>query len=93
MVREFKEETGKETTPQQWRVFGELEGDDFKVFLFVTSGEINGVRTAEDEPVSVWLVDDMDRRADVVENLPWLVYLAIDAARDGRPGYVHVQYH
>lgn len=99
MAREFAEETGYETTAQQWEQFMRMGGDNdagtgaFRVDFFATVGDLERVRTMEEEPVEVvWLKDIHSVRGDMIENLPWLIPLALDYLADGRPGFVEAHY-
>lgn len=99
MVRGFAEETGYETTVEQWEQFMRMAGENdgglgaFRVDFFATVGDLSMVRTMESEPVEiVWLKDVSAVRADMIENLPWLIPLALDYLHDGRPGFVEAHY-
>lgn len=95
MVREFFEESGVETTPRQWHHFLELNGgDEFQVDCFVTSGDLLALKSTEEEQIEISFTAALHPlRQDVVENLPWIVGLAIDHLSDRRPNFVIANYH
>lgn len=95
MVREFLEESGVETTPHQWRHFLELNGGEkFQVDCFVTSGDLLALKSTEEEQIEISFTAALHPlRQDVVENLPWIVGLAIDHLSDRRPNFVIANYH
>jgi 8-oxo-dGTP diphosphatase len=82
MVREFVEETGLLTTPQQWRPIARMEGVDWIVHVFTTDVSVllpllNGQDTDIDEKVRVVNVEQL-YEAPVISNIPWLVGLCLD---------------
>ena len=86
MIRECKEETGVK-----------LSGEDFQVWFYCATGDTESAQTITDEPVSEWCARDVinsshPQAPKFVENLPWLVPLAIDHLRDGKPAFAHVRY-
>lgn len=99
MVREFQEETGYQTGEEMWSHFcamhGENDGgeDSFHVDFFATTGAVSFLRSPEEEQIELILTDHINvRRNDMVENLPWLIALAIDHIHDGRPSMVTASY-
>ena len=99
MVREFKEETGYQTTPDQWERFVEMGGGNdggegaFQVDFYATVGDLTRLQSVEDEKIELaWTKEMQPLRTDTVENLPWLIALAIDYLNDGRPCFAHVAY-
>lgn len=92
MVREFKEETGYTTMRHNWFRFCEMSGgenDDggpFEIHFFATHGDLSKLESVEKEQVELHFVSDMHpMRPSMVENLSWLIGLAIDHLTDGRP--------
>jgi 8-oxo-dGTP diphosphatase len=82
MVREFVEETGLLTTPQQWRPIARMEGIDWIVHVFTTDVKIplsplNGQGTDTDEKVRIVALEQM-YDAPVISNIPWLIGLCLD---------------
>lgn len=80
MVREFKEETGLETTLESWNVVCVFEGKDFVVNFFSRFGDdIHDVKTTTEETV---LITDTAFAHDVPElyisNLLWLIPMALN---------------
>lgn len=98
MVREFAEETATETACSQWERFCTLRSRDesenpWSVAFFACTGDVNKLKTNESEPIEIiGLRDIHPTKGDMIENLPWLIPMAIDCLQDGRPGFVEVQY-
>lgn len=81
MVREFEEEAGVSTLPDDWQHFVTLSGEGFVIrFYRAFSDRIDDVRTVEAEEVSVHPVDTLPER--VLHNLRWLIPMALDAKLD-----------
>lgn len=80
MVREFEEETGVTTKPEDWRWYARLRGDyfDMRVYCMFNTDVVNKVRTMEDEKVEVHPVDLEFIGSQSISNLPWLISLALD---------------
>lgn len=90
MSREFHEEAG--VLLHDWRHFASMsEPGRFALEMFATVGDVDAVRTHTDEPVTVLTVMEALQQP-TVENLPWLLLLAVDHLQDGRPGFVNIQY-
>lgn len=78
MVREFAEETGLHTRPEDWREFGVLQHDGNVVHLFTARPKAAGaLLTKTDEEVNWYPVRALDR-LPVMPNLLWMVPLALD---------------
>lgn len=79
MVREFKEETGVDTSASGWRQYCEMSGDGFVVYCFTArdSDAWERCETVEAEEVEKHHPDCLSQH-DCVSNLPWLVELALD---------------
>ena len=98
MVREFKEETGNETSRDQWDLFCIMRGkniddEEFEVVCFFTTGDLSKLKTMETEVVEIHKLQDINPlRNDMIENLCWLISLALDGLQDGRPSYTRVEY-
>lgn len=99
MQREFQEETGYLTTIKQWEHFCMMSGrnnsneGDFRVDFFVTVGDLSMLRCVTDEEIVWAFTEEMNpARKDVIENIPWLIGLALDYLEDGRPSFVTVKY-
>ena len=77
MVREFREETGKEVSA--WTRFCTLNCAEAKVYFFYAVDEhFNRVQSITDEDVVLWDLDfvmDLDR-TEVIPNLRWLIQMA-----------------
>jgi 8-oxo-dGTP diphosphatase len=88
MPREFKEECGLETRPIDWHLVGELEGDDYVLYVYTTVTSIEGARTMESEMVTRMGVEALPR--NVVGNIPWLLAYALDHWTGGPGGNVRM---
>ena len=92
MIREFQEETGLEVN-EGWKHFALLVGHDFSVDFFFNRGDLSLLRSNEEEQIErIRLADINILRADMIENLPWLISLAVDCLTDGRPSFVTAEY-
>lgn len=90
MAREFTEETGAESPA--WTHFATMrEEESFLVDFFFAVGDLAALSTVTDEPVVVVPVADLQKH-EVVENLPWLIPLALDCITDGRPYFTQISY-
>lgn len=77
MVREFKEETGVETNVSDWEFHLELDGEGFNVVFFKAfTDKVYDVRTVETE--TIHLVKSYQLPANIIQNLRWIVPLALD---------------
>jgi len=100
MCREFAEETGYKTTIEEWGHFAEMFGDNdggegaFKVdFYAAITGDIGLLRSTTQEQIEIVPTAYLSPMSfGVVENIPWLVSLAVDYMRDGRPCFVTAAY-
>ena len=102
MVREFQEETGLKTQPEDWRKLFRLDGDsgeDWFVYFFAAYGiDLNKLKTRTDEQVVVckwksvaergWVVglDCPKGYAECIPNLRWILPMA--AQRHIRGGHL-----
>lgn len=101
MIREFKEETGCETTFGQWHHYLEMGGNNddgsmFKVDFFASVGDLSRLKSVESEKIEIVSTDEISVLrgfGDMIENLPWLIALALDHLNDGRPGFVVARYN
>lgn len=98
MVREFEEETGLKTSTLRWRHFADMsgvnnDGQEFFIDFFATFGKLDHLKTVTEERIELVSVIDVNpRRADMIDNLPWLIGLARDHLHDRRPTFVSVKY-
>lgn len=75
MVREFREETGKEVANWEHRVT--LRGPDFVIYFYVAQDDLLGIRTTTDEVIDTWSVKHLALEA-TMKNLFWILPLALD---------------
>jgi len=90
MIREFKEETGLLHT--DWYLYAHMvEPGAFSIYIYYAIGDVYKVTSTTDEKVIVKNITDLPYNK-VVENLYWLIPLALDCMEDGRPNYVSISY-
>lgn len=98
MVREFEEETGCRTKKEDWQYYAVMGGRNedesrFECHCYAMVGDLKAVHTVDGiEPVLAIHTHTLLTRHDPLENIPWLVHLAIDHLSDGRPGFVKIDY-
>lgn len=79
MCREFHEECGVQTTPEDWHYFSRINGQMGDVFCYRMFDEkIMQARTCLDEEVMIMDVSLDALRHVAMSNLPWLIGIAID---------------
>lgn len=104
MEREASEEAGL-GAHIAWNTFAEMHGFDdlehpFSVTFLAAYKTKMGTPTTfgpfesrTDEQLEVWWVADLTPgKQDMVENLSWLVGLAVDFLTDGRPTFTRIEY-
>lgn len=79
MVREFKEETGCDTKPGDWRYFLTLEGGDWRVYCYKAFGEAD-LRWVTDECPHWFFLFELNEHP-IIPNLAWLIPMALDSDR------------
>lgn len=79
MVREFEEEAGLRTVPDDWTFFCTLEGEDFQVFCFHSHLEqLHEADTqTEEKVIFIFLGEKTDR--EMVQNASWLIAMAMSS--------------
>lgn len=88
MVREFREETGRETTEESWRHFVTLRGVSFTVHFFATFAmKLEGLKTTTDEEIVVVPVLSVDV-FNAIPNLTWLIPMAHSMQFDQADSFV-----
>lgn len=99
MTREFFEETGYETTPNQWVNIGYMEGADWYIEMFAALLNLDAIQTEEfsktAEQLRVVTIENThieSLQSLYVENVPWLVSAARDMLQDNRPARLKVIY-
>jgi 8-oxo-dGTP diphosphatase len=92
MAREFKEETGVQTSNGDWSPFCEMSGADFIVYCFrlCDLAAYNAAQTVTDEPVEKHIVAGL-LKSHCVSNLAWLIEMAVDS-NYGKAFYSTVRY-
>jgi 8-oxo-dGTP diphosphatase len=90
-VREFREETSYLfTTWFPFCVVHVPRREVDTVYCFCARGNLKCLATTTEEPIVICSSDCLPE--DTIENLPWLVALAIDHLEDGKPQKVEVFY-
>lgn len=93
MVREFREETGVRTAPDDWRHFSTLEGSDWIVYCFVAFNTLaveHASTTTDEIVVKVPLIEIP--KTKVLSNLHWLIPMSLDENM-GNPYFIgHIFY-
>lgn len=94
MIREFSEETGY--TCYTWKHFLRLQSsgdpkDQWMCDCFATKGDVEKTKTVTDEEVIIVFPCALDDE-QCVENLKWIIELAIDHLDDGKPEFVIATY-
>jgi 8-oxo-dGTP diphosphatase len=92
--REFREEAG--VSISTWSYFARLSGVDFQVWFYTASSD-DAYRAKEqtDERIEhqpPWNINALFAQGETVENLPWLVPLALEHLRYGAQLFSHVRY-
>lgn len=79
MAREYSEEAGVRTNPEDWREFANLVGESFHVTCFVCRNDeyYNASRTMESEQIVKKRVGLLGFEK-CVSNVEWLVHLGLD---------------
>jgi len=82
MVREFQEETGASVSAEYWEYFALLEDKRGWSVMFFRSFMLDALELREtcatnDERLEPVFVDGIKRRSDVIENLKWLIPMAL----------------
>lgn len=80
MAREFKEETGVETSPDGWHYFCTLKGAEpweVECFYYVSSTSCTTAATTTTEMVvKPWLPLNSNAYKSTLANVPWLIAMA-----------------
>jgi len=78
MSREFKEETGISTLPEEWKVFSMIHRPStYKVyFLYTFNNDLINAKTVEEEKVGIYEVNDLP--SNTIYNLKWLIPMSLD---------------
>ncbi len=92
MVREFREESGVDTSGSGWRQYCEMSGDGFVVYCFTARDSVAWEKavTKTSECVEKHHPDLLSEQ-ECVSNLRWLVELALDE-NGGKGFYATIRY-
>jgi len=95
MSREFHEEARYplEISPE-WKRYASLDSPTFFVDCFAAIGDLNQIRSKTSEKIEIIEIISIhpNRKVDMIENLPWLISMAIDFLEDGRPFFATIKY-
>lgn len=90
MRREFLEEAGVDMG--EWAHFASMtDQHHFSIDVFAATGAVDQLVAMTDEAISVYDVKQLHEQA-MVENAHYLILMAADVLRDGRPGFVRIEY-
>jgi 8-oxo-dGTP diphosphatase len=98
MIREFYEETGHKTSVSEWEHFLLMgnrphDAESWQVFCYVGTGDLSQLRTMEDEQIEIVDVSSINQqRKDLIDNLTWIVPLAINHLERKTPNFVIASY-
>ena len=95
IVREWKEETGMVTKPSDWLDFLVMRDipSSWHVHCFCAIGDIDLLESKEEEKLEIVNVSDITlTRTDVVDNLCWMIGIALNVLKTGRPTFAEVIY-
>lgn len=84
ILREFEEETGLQTSIEQWHRFHHMRGTNndgraFQIEFFCSIGNLLYLKSPEAEKIEIWEAARIGSgEQNTIGNLPWLVMLAKD---------------
>lgn len=80
MAREFAEETGVSTHPEEWIPFYTLSGENWIVYFLACVGCVDLAKTTTDETVCIVSTSEITPfNKALIPNLRWLIPMGIDA--------------
>lgn len=92
MVREFKEETGKDIN--DWKLFAQMynKAESWEVHCFWAYGTLSKCKSVTDEKVEIKNINDIKSNpfhlsSEVIENIPWLLSMIESNTRDNTEFY------
>ncbi|MEK7541973.1 MAG: NUDIX domain-containing protein [Patescibacteria group bacterium] len=93
IVREVREEAGLATAADKWIYLGEMGSDMWRVYVFATvyRGCMDDAKSPDEEKVE-WF-DPAALPGNIINNLTWLVPLALDKMRYGEFQDFSMRYH
>lgn len=102
MAREFKEESGVDTTDVEWTAFGSLAGPDWQVSLFYIFNDnvFKLARTTTEELIRWFSTSERSPNrsrgdlstAPLISNVPWLIAAARNHRANGGEFTLEVRY-
>lgn len=99
MEREFQEETGVFIRGCEWKHFLQMMGQndagtgEFYIDFFTAECDLTLLKSPEEEKIEIISTREIHPlRNDVIENIPWVVALALDHITDKRPSNVIAHY-
>lgn len=84
MVREFVEETGVQTRPEEWMHFITLNTPKWKLWYFMAFGDIDKLTSMTDETVEIIDVQALQSTTSM-PNVKWMVPLCLDSRQYAFP--------
>lgn len=94
IIRELEEEADIASNDNDWKEFAVLEGSEFSVTCYLSNTiYFEDFISKTDEIVSIYNVNDIISGVyESIENLKWLILLAVDKLEDGRPEKAIIRY-
>lgn len=82
MRREVAEETGLQTTENDWVYVGEIKSESYNVDIYalIYRGRLDDASTITDEKVHWFEINNLPNRA--IHNLHWVVLLSLDKLKN-----------
>jgi len=78
MIREFKEETGFDTSYDEWFPFAEItQKDEWCVYFFHTRGNLSLLKTVESEEIVILPLKELFESKSL-PSVKWLINLCLD---------------
>jgi 8-oxo-dGTP diphosphatase len=82
--REFNEECGIKTLPDEWRWIGVIRNKghyNVQIFTIIQDSEHGELKTVEDQEVSWFEIDKLPE--NIISNLSWLIPFALNCIKQG----------
>jgi len=99
MSREFEEEAGILTLPNEWECFGRMSGVDWNVWLFVLElNDLSEIKSKTDEKIEIFEVDKIldykkgKIKKNIIENLSWIIPMSIDFLNNKKVVFADILY-
>jgi hypothetical protein len=94
MIREFKEEAGVDTLPEDWREFAILSEAYFELHCYICVSDkifCQVHQPADNDEQITTIVSNLYYMEKVISNLPWLINMCLDEDADRITAVVHYE--